>query len=78
MSNAILEAMASGLPVVAHAVGGNPELVDHGRSGLLVPAGDPAALATAIERLVHNHVERRAMGALRGFGPSRSFPWRRC
>ncbi|WP_058554034.1 glycosyltransferase [Thiohalocapsa sp. ML1] len=63
MSNAILEAMASGLPVVAHAVGGNPELVDHGRSGLLVPAGDSAVLARAIERLVHNHAERRAMGA---------------
>jgi glycosyltransferase involved in cell wall biosynthesis len=63
MSNAILEAMASGLPVVAHAVGGNPELVDHGRSGLLVPAGDPAALAAAIERLLHHDAERRAMGS---------------
>ncbi len=63
MSNAILEAMASGLPVVAHAVGGNRELVDHEHSGLLCPAGDAAALAGAIGRLVRNDAERRAMGA---------------
>jgi sugar transferase (PEP-CTERM/EpsH1 system associated) len=63
MSNAILEAMASGLPVVAQAVGGNPELVDHEHSGLLCPAGDTDALAAAIGRLVRNDAERRAMGA---------------
>ncbi|MCG6940282.1 MAG: glycosyltransferase [Thiohalocapsa sp.] len=63
MSNAILEAMASGLPVVAHAVGGNPELVDHEHSGLLCPAGDANALAAAIGRLVRNDAERAAMGA---------------
>jgi sugar transferase (PEP-CTERM/EpsH1 system associated) len=62
MSNAILEAMASGLPVVAHAVGGNPELVDHGHSGLLSPPGDANALAQAIGRLVRNDAERLAMG----------------
>jgi sugar transferase (PEP-CTERM/EpsH1 system associated) len=62
MSNAILEAMASGLPVVAHAVGGNPELVDHGHSGLLCPRGDTEALAQAIGRLVRNDTERLAMG----------------
>jgi sugar transferase (PEP-CTERM/EpsH1 system associated) len=63
MSNAILEAMASGLPVVAHAVGGNPELVDHGHSGLLCPAGNVDALAGAIGRLVRNDAERAVMGA---------------
>jgi sugar transferase (PEP-CTERM/EpsH1 system associated) len=62
MSNAILEAMASGLPVVAQAVGGNPELVDHEHSGLLCPAGDTGALAAAIGRLARNDVERRTMG----------------
>ncbi|MGE0823687.1 MAG: TIGR03088 family PEP-CTERM/XrtA system glycosyltransferase [Candidatus Binatia bacterium] len=48
ISNTILEAMASGLPVVATRVGGNPELVEDGRSGMLVPASDPVALANAL------------------------------
>lgn len=50
ISNTILEAMASGLPVVATAVGGNADLVADGRSGQIVPAGDPSALATALAR----------------------------
>lgn len=48
MSNAILEAQASGLPTVATRVGGNPQLVLEGETGRLVPARDPAALADAI------------------------------
>ncbi len=48
ISNTILEAMASGLPVIATDVGGNPELVAAGRSGRLVPAGDPEAMARAL------------------------------
>lgn len=62
MSNAILEAMASGLPVVAFRVGGNPELVVHGETGLLCEAGDHGALAAAIGRLVRHREERAAMG----------------
>jgi sugar transferase (PEP-CTERM/EpsH1 system associated) len=52
ISNTVLEAMASGLPVVAAAVGGNAELVHDGVTGLLVPKPDPALLADAIGRLV--------------------------
>ena len=48
VSNTILEAMASGLPVIATRVGGNPELVCDGESGQLVPAGDADALAAAL------------------------------
>jgi glycosyltransferase involved in cell wall biosynthesis len=59
----ILEAMAAGLPVVAAAVGGVPELIEHGGTGLLVPPADPAALAAALERLLRDAGLRRALGA---------------
>lgn len=48
ISNTILEAMSSGLPVVATAVGGNAELVSESKTGALVPAEDPAAMADAL------------------------------
>jgi glycosyltransferase involved in cell wall biosynthesis len=60
---AILEAMAMGLPVVASAVGGIPETVVAGRTGLLVPPEDPDALATAISTLALDPERSRRMGS---------------
>lgn len=62
ISNTILEAMASGLPVVATEVGGNPELVAPELTGKLVPAGDPAAMAQALLGYAMDSAEVRAHG----------------
>jgi glycosyltransferase involved in cell wall biosynthesis len=61
-SNAILEAMAASLPVVATNVGGNAEAVKEGVNGFLVPPEDPAALAACITRLLSDPNQARAMG----------------
>jgi sugar transferase (PEP-CTERM/EpsH1 system associated) len=61
ISNTILEAMACGLPVIATDVGGNPELVQDGVTGSLIPVGDPATLSARLEHyatdrtLLHSH-----------------------
>jgi glycosyltransferase involved in cell wall biosynthesis len=59
---AILEAAAHAVPAVATTVGGVPELVEHGRTGLLVPPGDPAALAAAMAALARDPARRMALG----------------
>jgi glycosyltransferase involved in cell wall biosynthesis len=61
---AILEAMALGKPVVAARAGGPMEIVVEGETGLLIPPGDPRALADAILRLVGSPTDRAAMGRL--------------
>jgi glycosyltransferase involved in cell wall biosynthesis len=58
ISNTLLEAMASRLPVVATAVGGNVELVHAGRNGALVPAASASALAAAVRTYVDDPVMR--------------------
>lgn len=60
--NAMLEAMATGLPVAATRHGGIPEAVEHGTSGLLVDEGDDDALAEAITALLGNPDQRTRMG----------------
>ena len=63
MSNALLEAMAAGLPCVATEVGGNAEVVEHGRTGTIVPARDPLALAASLRTLLDDDEERARAGA---------------
>jgi glycosyltransferase involved in cell wall biosynthesis len=60
--NAVVEAMAAGLPVVASGVGGLLELVESGRTGVLVAPDDPRALADAIEDLVNDPSRARSLG----------------
>lgn len=62
MSNALLESMAVGKPVVATAVGGNPELVEDGKTGYLVPLGDSQSMAEALLKLLTNPELRHNMG----------------
>jgi len=62
LPNVILEAMASGLPVVASGISGIPLAVEDGRTGLLVPEKEPQALLAAIRRLLQAPGEAREMG----------------
>ena len=63
ISNTILEAMASGLPVVATDVGGNSELVVRNKTGFLVPRSNPVALSQAIQRYIDDPDLRRLHGS---------------
>jgi glycosyltransferase involved in cell wall biosynthesis len=62
LSNVILEGMMGGKPVVASNAGGNIELIDHERGGLLFDIGDDAALAAALDRLAHDAPLRERLG----------------
>jgi sugar transferase (PEP-CTERM/EpsH1 system associated) len=62
ISNTVLEAMATGLPVVATRVGGNPELVDDSRTGALVPVGDVGELANVLQDLIDDPELLSSMG----------------
>ena len=61
-SNAILEGMAASLPMVVTDVGGNPEAVIDGETGLVVPSKNPKALAAALEKLIFDKELRQSMG----------------
>lgn len=74
LSNAILEYMANGLPVVATAVGGNPELVTDG-NGILVPPNDVQALTEALMTLLTDEGLRVRYGAASRLKAERQFGW---
>jgi glycosyltransferase involved in cell wall biosynthesis len=62
LPNVVLEACAAGVPVVATAVGGTPEIIEDGEGGLLVPPGDPDALANRILEAIECEDQLRDMG----------------
>ena len=64
LPNVVLEAMACGLPIIATRVGGIPEAVEDGKSGILVEKQDVASLTRAIKYMVENKDEARQMGIL--------------
>jgi starch synthase len=70
-----LEAMACATAVVGSAVGGIPEVVDDGVTGLLVPPGDPAALADALNALVRSPARARGYGAAGRARAAGEFSW---
>ena len=77
ISNTILEAMATALPVIATRVGGNPELVRPGESGLLLAPGEPATLAAALGQYVDDAARRRKEGAAARARIETEFDWER-
>ena len=62
MPNAIMESMSLGKPAVVTAVGGVPDAVTHGKTGLVVPPGNPAALAAALSQLLHDPSLAKKLG----------------
>lgn len=62
LSNAVIEYMLAGKPVVCTDVGGNPELIEHGRNGYVVPVGDVAQLASRLAELLRSPALREQFG----------------
>jgi glycosyltransferase involved in cell wall biosynthesis len=71
----LIEAMACGRPVVGSAVGGIPGVIEDGADGLLVPPGDPAALARSVGRLLTDSGLRQAMGRRGRAKVDASYDW---
>ena len=75
LPNVLLEALASGRPVVASQVAGIPQVVDHGRNGLLVEPGDAVALAAALRDLLDDSDRRSALGLAARTSMEQSSEW---
>jgi sugar transferase (PEP-CTERM/EpsH1 system associated) len=77
ISNTVLEAMASGLPVIATRTGGNPELVEEDVTGHLFPVGDQRALAEILTRMIDHPAAARTMGQAARRRTLERFDWQR-
>ena len=66
MPNVVIEAMSESLPVIATKVGACPDLIEHGKTGWLVPIGDEAAMTEAIENALANTEELEQVGKAAG------------
>jgi glycosyltransferase involved in cell wall biosynthesis len=75
---AVIEAMASGTPVVCSRIGGVPEVVDDGRTGVLVPPGDVDALRDGLAMVVHDRSRGVAMGRAARETVCERFTWKAC
>jgi glycosyltransferase involved in cell wall biosynthesis len=71
----LAEAMLAGKAVVSVDCTAIPEVVEHGCHGLLVPPGDPAAMAAAVRRLIDDPAQRDAFGAAARARVERDFTW---
>jgi glycosyltransferase involved in cell wall biosynthesis len=76
MPTVLAEAAASGLPLIGSRIAGIPLIIEHERTGLLVPSGDVVALAAAMQRLVNDAELRYRLGAL-AFTKAQDFAWPR-
>jgi len=74
MPNSVLEALASGVPVVSTRVGGVGHIVEHDRSALLVPAGDDAAMAQALQRVLDDPALAQRLRAA-GLAEAAAYTW---
>jgi glycosyltransferase involved in cell wall biosynthesis len=77
MPNVVLEAMASGLPIVATAIAGSEELVRDGENGRLVPPENAEAMTKAIAELLGDAEKRRTMGAASRRRIEQEYTWTR-
>lgn len=78
LSNALLEYMFKGVTAVATKVGGNPELIEHEKTGLLVPPDNAAKLAAAINRLVENHDFKIQLTKAARAKAEQDYSWTKC
>jgi glycosyltransferase involved in cell wall biosynthesis len=77
MPNTVLEAMASGLPVIATRIPGVEDLIEDGRNGILVPPADTIALQHALASVLHDKARRAALGKAARHHVMEAFTWRK-